>query len=363
MGDCLTLTVGKVWYINTYRLVYFSAVPMTQYLMQPFDVMGGIGIWAHQSPPWGLECISRRQLAARIRAEYGIAKLTLPKSCSESVFAAQAIQGTLKHWRSEDNLVTRLPRHRWEPPKKKHVTFADDEGLDLVTVCVFDQTAPPMYLFTEYVEPLVEEYPPSGASSPKAVAIIGHESSTDMHQAEPPVATSSIVEEASSMAARRTNLIDVSLAFLFVLMPRRELNNVPVALTAVRFNDHARALEGSISVLNMAYHKDVCIRYSWDGWATCSEQPASYACSPADSNYDVFTFSLPIAENAQLGQRVAFAIRYKPHVDDCDEVEHGQESGEASAVCEGDEASFWDNNNGANFEAICTLPLPRVVRS
>lgn len=145
---------------------------------------------------------------------------------------------------------------------------------------------------------------------------------------------------ATSIRLRRVP--SLGLTFLFAIMPRRDLAHVPVALTAVHFDSSASSLLGDVSVQNSAYEKQVFIRYSFDNWATCNEVSADFHSSACASNSrDLFKFVLPIPRvGLPVGGRLSFAIRF---------------------VCGGQE--HWENNNGDNFQAICTVSrttsLPR----
>jgi protein phosphatase 1 regulatory subunit 3A/B/C/D/E len=90
-----------------------------------------------------------------------------------------------------------------------------------------------------------------------------------------------------------------------------------VVLESIR--EEPRSLHGIVRVFNLAYNKEVVIRWTHDGWRTSHDTNAVF-CSN-DGNTDRFAFELPIN-----GDDVSFCIRYR--------VESGE---------------YWDNNRGTNY--------------
>ena len=90
-----------------------------------------------------------------------------------------------------------------------------------------------------------------------------------------------------------------------------------VVLESIR--EEPRSLHGIVRVFNLAYSKEVAIRWTHDCWRTSHETNAVFCSNDGDT--DRFAFELPIN-----GDDVSFAIRYR--------VESGE---------------FWDNNRGANY--------------
>eukprot|EP00112_Aurelia_sp_Birch-Aquarium-sp1_P000130 Seg1010.5 transcript_id=Seg1010.5/GoldUCD/mRNA.D3Y31 product="Protein phosphatase 1 regulatory subunit 3E" protein_id=Seg1010.5/GoldUCD/D3Y31 len=87
-----------------------------------------------------------------------------------------------------------------------------------------------------------------------------------------------------------------------------------------------RGIIGMVAVKNLAYLKDVIIRYSFDNWATTLETHAAFYRQDRRQT-DFFVFVL--ASKAACFDRrweVKFAIRYRVN---------GKE--------------FWDNNDGSNY--------------
>uniref|UniRef100_A0A8D0C9U8 Protein phosphatase 1 regulatory subunit 3D n=1 Tax=Salvator merianae TaxID=96440 RepID=A0A8D0C9U8_SALMN len=103
-------------------------------------------------------------------------------------------------------------------------------------------------------------------------------------------------------------------------------------------------LNGTIKVINLAFEKQVVLRYTFNCWKGQHEINAEWHSSisgkDAETQVDVFTFFLPVAPFLlQLSSMVEFAILYKVN---------GQE--------------YWDNNHGKNYSLTCRnhpLKMPR----
>ncbi len=97
-----------------------------------------------------------------------------------------------------------------------------------------------------------------------------------------------------------------------------------------------QGITGTIQVLNLAYEKQVTVRYSFTTWRTFTETTASWVSSGhrAESGTpetDIFRFRLPVPPFIlQPGAILEFAICY--HV-------RG--------------TNYWDNNNGHNYTLSC----------
>ena len=87
-------------------------------------------------------------------------------------------------------------------------------------------------------------------------------------------------------------------------------------------------LSGTVTVVNLAYHKNVFVRWTADNWASYQDQVASYDHSSDGYSHDWFVFYIdsPLLRQ-EGGVCVELAVAYQ--VD-------GQE--------------FWDNNQQQNFE-------------
>ncbi len=82
---------------------------------------------------------------------------------------------------------------------------------------------------------------------------------------------------------------------------------------------------GSVNVRNIAYDKEVVVRYSQDSWRSSNDQNALYKHS--DGNCDHFHFQLPF--NISISLYLEFAVCYRVA---------GEE--------------FWDNNEGRNYKVV-----------
>lgn len=90
-----------------------------------------------------------------------------------------------------------------------------------------------------------------------------------------------------------------------------------VVLESVR--TESRILHGNIRVSNLAYDKEICVRWTHDNWRTFHDTCAVFCAN--DGHTDRFSFELPIN-----GDDLQFALRYKAN-----------------------EQEFWDNNRGQNY--------------
>lgn len=97
-----------------------------------------------------------------------------------------------------------------------------------------------------------------------------------------------------------------------------------------------QGITGTIQVLNLAYEKEVTVRYSFTNWTTITETTASwvssgYCAECPTPETDIFRFRLPVPPFIlQPGTLLEFAICY--HVK---------------------RSNYWDNNNGQNYKLSC----------
>lgn len=120
----------------------------------------------------------------------------------------------------------------------------------------------------------------------------------------------------------------------------------PVRLEKLSLSSDKNVLFGSVAVANLAFHKNVAARFTFDHWRTVSEVGAVYSqessSQHAHDGYDRFSFEIKLNDQANLEQKTLFVcIRYNVN---------GQE--------------FWDNNNGLNFQAgFNKMPKPRPTKA
>ena len=90
---------------------------------------------------------------------------------------------------------------------------------------------------------------------------------------------------------------------------------------------HNNFLSGFIRVANVTYHKNVFVRYSYDGWSSHRDVKASYTMSYTDCNADQFSFEIPLK---QLFTCLEFVICYETD----------------------GRGTFWDNNEGKCYTVL-----------
>jgi hypothetical protein len=106
----------------------------------------------------------------------------------------------------------------------------------------------------------------------------------------------------------------------------------PVRLERLFLSTDKSMLVGSIAVANLAFHKQVAARFTFDYWRTVSEVSGTY-CHDVhhqhmNDGYDRFSFDIKLDDQAKLENKTMFiCIRYNVA---------GQE--------------FWDNNNNMNYQ-------------
>ncbi|KAF7118581.1 hypothetical protein CNMCM5793_008115 [Aspergillus hiratsukae] len=122
-------------------------------------------------------------------------------------------------------------------------------------------------------------------------------------------------------------------------LPSRALQKV--RLERLFLSSDKNTLVGVVAVANLAFHKHVAARFTFDYWRTVSEVTAEYnddvRRKQAHDGYDRFTFSIKLTDHANLEQKTMFVcIRY---------TVAGQE--------------FWDNNNFMNYQ-VNFVRIPRA---
>ena len=95
---------------------------------------------------------------------------------------------------------------------------------------------------------------------------------------------------------------------------------------------------GLIRVTNLCYLKEVCVRFSLDGWATYRDSWADYLSSCSDGKTDKFSFRITVPFDFEANQLMEFAIRYRVL-----------------------RQEFWDNNYGNNYHIQCVEVLPELT--
>ena len=108
----------------------------------------------------------------------------------------------------------------------------------------------------------------------------------------------------------------------------------PVRVESVFLSSNGTSLIGKVLVKNIAFHKWVAVRFTFDHWQTVSEVAATFDDSgnigtpSKDPGWDRFTFNIKLKDFTHLESRhMLFCVRYNV-VDQ----------------------EFWDNNYGANYQ-------------
>lgn len=112
-------------------------------------------------------------------------------------------------------------------------------------------------------------------------------------------------------------------------LTERVLHN-KVSLESCSINNSNRRVYGTVRVANIAYAKDVRVRYSVNGWLTCADAQATYIEHSNDLITDRFSFELTIPEHLSARSRLEFAVRFSA----------------ANQI-------FWDNNFNRNYALEC----------
>ncbi|KAJ5267522.1 hypothetical protein N7478_010330 [Penicillium angulare] len=107
---------------------------------------------------------------------------------------------------------------------------------------------------------------------------------------------------------------------------------IPVRLERLFLSGDKNVLVGSVAVANLAFHKHVAARFTFDYWRTVSEVSAVFCHDirrkHIHDEYDRFSFEIKLDDQANLEKKsLSMCIRY---------TVNGQE--------------HWDNNNGMNFQ-------------
>ena len=92
-----------------------------------------------------------------------------------------------------------------------------------------------------------------------------------------------------------------------------------------------KAIIGFVRVLNIAYKKEVVVRYTGDGWKTFREESAEHLSISSDGTMDTFFFRIPLLSFLKDVNNVEFAIRYNVRGN-----------------------VYWDNNASKNY-SVCLV--------
>lgn len=211
------------------------------------------------------------------------------------------------------------------PHRKKIVRFADKLGLDLADVRTFLDEIPkiPNSAYSDLIYDDI--FRPQDGNSDNTTSIGDDCWSDPRYQNDGRRrSTPAIPRKIDRMLAPLFQQPGGMSNFLDIVRERRVcLENVvvqdPVTL----------ALQGTVRVINLDFHKSVHVRYTLNSWRNFSDLQATYVPNSCDGFSDKFSFIL-YCHTLSVGQRLEFAVRFQ---------------------CKG--AQYWDNNAGANYCFQC----------
>lgn len=213
------------------------------------------------------------------------------------------------------------------PHRKKIVRFADKLGLDLADVRTFLDEIPkiPNSAYSDLIYDDIFRPQQDNGSPDRVAATTSNHPWCDRYQDD---------DRRRSMSAipRKLDRMLVPLFqqpggmanFLDLVRERR------VCLENILVQDPVTlAIQGTVRVINLDFHKSVHIRYTLNSWRNFSDLQATYVPNSCDGFSDKFTFVL-YCHTLLVGQKLEFAVRFQ---------------------CKG--AQHWDNNAGANYCFQC----------
>lgn len=120
---------------------------------------------------------------------------------------------------------------------------------------------------------------------------------------------------------------------------------LPVHVERVFLSADKKNLIGTVAVQNLAFHKQVTARFTFDYWKTTSEVAAEYSNDPRKNgpadNLDHFTFSISLVDQTNLENKTLFfCVRYNVN---------GTE--------------YWDSNNSINYQVDFTKKVKAKTSS
>ncbi|KYN32159.1 hypothetical protein ALC56_13537 [Trachymyrmex septentrionalis] len=209
------------------------------------------------------------------------------------------------------------------PHRKKIVRFADKLGLDLADVRTFLDEIPkiPNSAYSDLIYDDI--FRPQDSNSDNTTSI--SDDWCDRYQNDGRRRSTSVIP-------RKIDRMLVPLFqqpggmpnFLDMVRERRVCLENAVVQDPVTL-----AIQGTVRVINLDFHKSVHVRYTLNSWRNFSDLQATYVPNSCDGFSDKFSFIL-YCHTLPVGQRLEFAVRFQ---------------------CKG--AQHWDNNAGANYCFQC----------
>jgi len=209
------------------------------------------------------------------------------------------------------------------PRRKKFVRFADKLGLDLADVRTFLDEIPRIPN-SAYNDLIYDDAAFRQQDSAECVDWGERRCGYQEEMIRRRSAASSLPKKLDRMLVPLFQQPGGMANFLDVVRERR------VCLENVLVQDPVTlAIQGTVRVINIDYHKSVHIRYTLNAWQNFSDLQAVYVPNSCDGFSDKFSFVL-YCHTLTVGQRLEFAVRFQ---------------------CKG--AQYWDNNTGANYCFQC----------
>lgn len=212
------------------------------------------------------------------------------------------------------------------PHRKKIVRFADKLGLDLADVRTFLDEIPkiPNSAYNDLIYDDIFRPQQDGCPGNIAATTSDHHWGDRYQDDSRRRSMSAIPRKVDRMLVPLFQQPGGMANFLDMVRERR------VCLENVLVQDPVTlAIQGTVRVINIDFHKSVHIRYTLNSWRNFSDLQATYVSNSCDGFSDKFTFIL-YCHTLLVGQRLEFAVRFQ---------------------CKG--AQYWDNNSGANYCFQC----------
>ncbi|KAI8499775.1 Protein phosphatase 1 regulatory subunit 3B [Branchiostoma belcheri] len=172
---------------------------------------------------------------------------------------------------------------------RKKVSFADTQGLSLVSVRLVEDPQEPPVLSTNLI----------------AAVINGARPSAEQH--------SNLVFNFAQPAAD-------------YLTMRQRLDRQNVCLENAIIKE--KSIMGTVKVKNLAFEKQLEVRVTFDGWESYKDLEASFSSSEG-KNYDTFSFEFDVPSHLQPQNKIEFCLAY---------------------TCGGQ--THWDSNDGQNYQIV-----------
>lgn len=155
-------------------------------------------------------------------------------------------------------------------------------------------------------------------------------------------------EDGTEFPFHRSKSDSMQLGIKLTNFPREsfERRSQFVKLERLQLSSDQKTLIGNVIVANLAFHKLVVARFTFDSWKTTSEIVADYNAdvpkSSLDHGYDPFVFHIKLTDQADIDTKtLLICIRYDVNG-----------------------SNYWDNNNSMNYQVdFVKSALPKNNKS